>query len=72
MLCTPIRSVVTAKEVQIRVLGLQHGAELPEELLLLLIGMLEFQDHTDIDVLGPEAQVGERAVNAAVGRAVLN
>ena len=72
MLCTPIRSVVTAKEVQIRIFRLQHRAELTEQLLLLLIGMLEFQDHTDIDVLGSEAQVGERAVNAAVGRAVLH
>ena len=34
--------------------------------------MLEFQDYTDVDDLGAEAQEGERAIYAAIGRAVLH
>ena len=72
VLAAPVRTVVSAKEVQIRVRGLQHGAELTEELLLLLIGMLALKDHSHVDVLGPQAQEGERGVQTAIGGGVLH
>lgn len=72
VLAAPVTAVVSAKEVQIRVRGLQHGAELAEELLLLLIGMLALKDHPDVDVIWAQAQEGECGVQAAIGGGVLH